>query len=118
MSHTRATLIVGGIVLAVVVALSFNSARTEGRPTRADKDRAAVQIASDRVSHQQVADAWTQMKVFNARPMDELLKTFPLPHRSTYEDGDGIVLVFDGHGGTCIDFRSGPNEGTVSARRC
>jgi hypothetical protein len=117
MSHTRATLIVCGIVLAVIVALSFNSARTEGRPSRADH-RAAIQTASDRVTHTQIADAWTQMKLFNGRPMDELLKTFPVPHRSTYEDGDGIVLVFDGHGDTCIDLLSRPNERTVTARRC
>jgi hypothetical protein len=118
MSHTRATLIASGILLAAIVALSVNSARTEGSPTRSDKDRAAIGAAADRVTHTQIADAWTQMKLFDARPMDEILRTFPLPHRTTYENGDGIVLVFDGHGDTCIDFLSRPNESTVSARRC
>jgi hypothetical protein len=66
-SHARAAAIVSGVVLAAIVALSANTAMTD-RPTRSEEDRAAVEAAADRLTHRQIADAWTQTKLANGRP--------------------------------------------------
>jgi hypothetical protein len=115
MSHTRAAVMLSGVVLAAIVALSFV---TKPRATVSEKDRAAVEEAADRLTHKQIADAWTQTKLGNTRPMQDIKRTFPFPPRTVYEDGAAIILVFAGHNQTCIDFRTQPDEGIVSARHC
>ena len=94
MSHTRAALILSGVVLA------------------------AIEAAADRLTHTQIADAWTQTKLGNHQPLQDIQRAFPFPARTIHEDGPGIILVFAAHGQTCIDFVSHPQESIVSARRC
>jgi hypothetical protein len=77
-----------------------------------------VEAAANQLTHQQIADAWTQMKLGNARPMQDIKRTFPFPPRTVYEDGSGIVLVFASHDQTCIDFVSHPQESIVKSRNC
>jgi hypothetical protein len=115
MSHTRAAVIASGVVLAAIVALS---AVTAERPTQLEKDRAAVEQAADRLTHPQIADAWTQTKLGHPEPLADIKRTFPLPTRTIYEDGPGIVLVFTGHNQTCVDFVSRPQASIVRSRRC
>jgi len=115
MSHTRAALIVSGVVLAAIVALSAIPA---ARPTRSERGRAAVEAAADRLTHQQILKAWTQTKSGDPQPLEDIKQTFPFPARTIYEDGPGLVLVFAGHDQTCIDFVSHPQESIVSARHC
>jgi hypothetical protein len=113
MSHTKAADILCGVVLAAIVALSFI---IKPRPAQAERDWAAVEMAADRLTHQQIADAWTQMKLGNARPMQDIKRTFPFPPRTVYEDGAAIILIFVGYSQTCIDFRTQPDGSIVSAR--
>jgi hypothetical protein len=104
-------------VLAGVAALSaVNHHPTTGR--HIERERAAVQSTAWRFTHQQIADAWTEAKIGNAEPLRDIQRAFPLPVRTVYEDGSGIVFTFAGHGGDCIDFTSGPERSIVSARHC
>ncbi len=85
---------------------------------RTERERAAVQAAADQLTHQQIAEAWTQTKLGNGRLLAEIERTFPLPVRTVQEDGGGIVFTFLGHDTTCIDFVSRPDSSIVTARRC
>jgi hypothetical protein len=94
------------------------SAVTAERPTQSERDRAAVEEAADRLTHEQIAEAWTQSKLGHTGPMQRIQETFPLPPRAVYDDGPGIVLTFAAHGRTCIDLVSHPDSSIVSARHC
>src|SRR2546423_13587605 len=101
MTRIRQVLIVAGVALVAIIALR----PTIGpRQSRSEKDRAAVEVAADRLTHQEVADAWAQSKLGNTRPMERIQKTFPLPARAVHEEGTGIVLTFTGHNETCSHF--------------
>ena len=115
MSHTRAAVVLCGVVLAAIVALSFV---TKSRPTVSEKDRAAVEEVADRLSHGQIAAAWTRSKVGDTGPMQAIKQVFPFAARTVYEDGAAIILVFAGHNDTCIDFVSQPDASIVRTRRC
>jgi hypothetical protein len=106
-----AAFIVGAVALTAV-----NHHPTHGR--RTERERAAIQAAAADVSHAQVAQAWTQLKLGNPGPLGEIEQTFPLPLRATSEDGGGIVLTFAGHDRTCVDFVSRPGSATVTSRQC
>jgi hypothetical protein len=106
-----AAFLVGAVALTAV-----NHHPTHGR--RTERERAGVEAAAARLSHPQIAGAWTQAKLGNSGPLSELRRVFPLPLRATYEDGAGIVLTFAGHDQTCIDLVSGPNGSSVTSRRC
>ena len=76
MSHTRAAFTVSGVVLAAIVVLS---AFTGEHPTRTEEDRATIEAVADQYIHQQIADAWTQMKLGNARPLEWIKGDLPSP---------------------------------------
>lgn len=105
------SVVVGAAVLAAV-----NHHPSHGR--RPARERAAVQAVADRLSRRQIADAWTQMKLANPTPLRAIQSAVPLPARSVYEDGPAIVLVFEGHEGTCVDLISRLVGNTVETRRC
>lgn len=113
LTHAKGAAIVAGIVLAGIVVLS---AVTPSGPPGPNGNRAAVKEVADRLTHEEIADAWTQSKLGRTGPMRRIQETFPLPPRAVYDDGAGIVL--DGHGQNCVDFVSYPASSIVSARRC
>jgi hypothetical protein len=114
--HTGPALTAAAVTLVAVVALSLLAPGP--RPSRAERDRAAVEAVADHFTHQQIAAAWTQMKIGNYGPLHTLERTFPVAPRTVYEDGPGIVMVFAGHNGTCVDFVSEPQASIVRTRHC
>ena len=115
MTRTRQAVFAAGVVLAGMIVYGLASSP---RPTQSEKDRASVETAADRITHQEIADAWAQTKLGNTAPMDEIKKTFPFPIRGIREEGTAIVLTFTGHNQTCIDFRTQPDGSIVSGRPC
>jgi hypothetical protein len=111
----RRVLIAIAVVLAafVVYGLVWSP-----RPTQSEKDTAAVLRAADRVTHQEIADAWAQSKLGNARPMERIGTEFPRPLLTIQDEGPDIVLTFAGHDKTCIQLRSGPDDSSVFSRPC
>jgi hypothetical protein len=106
-----AAFVVGAAALTAV-----NHHPTHGRRTA--RERAAVEAAATQLTHQQIADAWTQATLGNTQPLKDIQGTFPFPVRTVYQEGAGIVLTFVGHQETCIDFVSQPASSIVTAHRC
>jgi hypothetical protein len=106
-----AAFIVGAAALTAV-----NHHPTHGRHT--ERDRVAVEAAAAQFTHQQIADAWTQLKLANPQPLLAIEDAFPLPKRTVHEDGTGIVFTFIGHDHTCIDLVSRPDGRAVTSRHC
>jgi hypothetical protein len=106
-----AAVIVGAAVLAAV-----NHHPTTGRHTA--RQVAAVQAAGDRLTHDQIAAAWTQTKLGHSGPLQDVERTFPLATRTVQEEGPAVVLTFVGHNETCIDFISRPDGGITRTRHC
>lgn len=106
-----AAFIVGAAALTAV-----NHHPDHGR--RTERERIAVEAVAGRYTHQQIADAWTQAKLGNKQPLQEIQRSFPLPVRTVHEDEAGIVFTFFGHDTTCVDFVSHLAGRTVNARRC
>lgn len=106
-----ASVIVGAAVLAAV-----NHHPTTGRHTA--REVAAVRAAGSLLTHQQIADGWTQTRLGNSGPLEDLERTFPLAARTVQEEGPAVVITFAGHNGTCIDFISRPDAAITQARHC
>ncbi len=106
-----ASFIVGAAVLTAVSHHPDHGRRTE-------RERLAVEAVANQFTHNQISDAWTQAKLGNSRPLQEIQGSFPLPVRTVHEDGTGIVFTFIGHDMTCVDFVSHLVGSTVNARRC
>lgn len=106
-----AAFIVGAAALTAV-----NHHPDHGR--RTERERVAVEAVAGRFTHQEISDAWTQAKLGNSRPLQEIQRSFPFPVRTVHEDGTGIVFTFHGHDTTCVDFASRLAGRTVTARRC
>ena len=85
---------------------------------RTERERIAVEAVAGRFTHHQISDAWTQAKLGNSRPLQEIQGSFPLPVRTVHQDGTGIVFTFIGHNTTCVDFVSHLVGSSVNARRC
>lgn len=103
-------------LLGAAALTAVNHHPSHGR--RTERERAAVEAAAGQLTHQQIADAWSQTKLGNTQPLNDIQQTFPLPVRTVREAGVGIVFTFTGHGTTCIDFVSQPDSSIVTARGC
>jgi hypothetical protein len=106
-----AAFVVGAAALTAV-----NHHPDHGR--RTERERIAVEAVAGQFTHQQISDAWTQAKLGNSHPLEEIQQSFPLPVRTVHENGTGIVFTFTGHATKCIDFVSHLVGSTVNARRC
>jgi hypothetical protein len=106
-----AAFIVGAAALTAV-----NHHPDHGR--RTERERIAVEATAGQFTHQQISDAWTQAKLGNPQPLQDIQLSFPLPVRTVHEDGTGIVFTFVGHDSTCVDLVSHLLGSTVTARRC
>jgi hypothetical protein len=104
-----AAVVVGSAVLAAV------SHHAGGQATQA---RAVVQTAADRLTRQQIADAWTRAKLGNTTRLDDIIHGVGLRYRSTHQEDDAIILAFNGPAGRCVDLISRPEANTVRTRRC
>ena len=116
MVQTREAIGFAAVLLGVAALTAVNHHPTTGRHT--ERERAAVQSAAVRFTHQQIVDAWTEAKIGNAAPLRDIQRAFPLPVRTVYEDGSGIVFTFAGHDTNCVDFMSQAERSIVSARHC
>ena len=112
----RETIGFAAFVLGAAALTAVNHHPTTGRHTA--RERAAVEAVADRLTHQQIVDAWNQATLGNAGPLKDIQGTFPLPVRTVHQEGPGIVLTFRGHQETCIDFVSQPDRSIVTAHRC
>jgi hypothetical protein len=117
-SHTRATAIVSGLVLAAIVALSLASGNSADgtQPDRSDVE--SVQAAADRFTPQQISDAWTQITLGNADPLTTIRRPVPLRYRSAHREGDAVIISFTGRHGGCVDIVSRPDRNHVRTRTC
>jgi hypothetical protein len=116
MFQTREAIGCAAFVVGAAALAAVNHHPNHGRHT--ERERVAVEAAANRLSHQEIADAWLQAKVGNSQPLKAIQETFPLPVRTVHEDGTGIVFTFLGHETTCVDFVSRLVGSTVTARRC
>jgi hypothetical protein len=116
MVHMREAVGFAAFVVGAAALTAVNHHPNHGR--RTERERVAVEAAAGQFTHQQIADAWRQAKLGNARPLQEIQASFPLPVRTVHEDGLGIVFTFVGHDTTCVDFASHLLGRTVTARRC
>ena len=107
---------VAAVLVGAAAVAAVNHHPTTGRHTQ--RERAAVEAAGNRLTHTQVAAAWTEMKLGHDAPLHEIERTFPLPARSVHQEGAAVVLTFAGHDATCIDFVSRPDGSTVGSRHC
>jgi hypothetical protein len=103
-------------LLGAAALTAVNHHPDHGRHT--ERERRAVETAATRFTHQQIADAWTELKLSNPEPLVAIERAFPLPKWQVREEGPGILFTFLGHDDTCIDFLSAPDHRTVTARRC
>jgi hypothetical protein len=106
-----AAFIVGAAALTAV-----NHHPDHGR--RTERERIAVEAVAHQFTHSQISDAWTQAKLGNSRPLQEIQGSFPLPVRTVHEDGTGIVFTLIGHDTTCVDFVIHLVGSSVNTRRC
>jgi hypothetical protein len=116
MVHMREAVGFVAFVLGAAALTAVSHHPTHGRHT--ERERLAVEAAATQFTHEQIADAWTQLKLANPQPLLAIEHAFPLPKRSVHADGAGIVFTFIGHDHTCIDFLSQPDGRAVTARRC
>ena len=116
MVTTREGIGFAAVLLGVAALTAVNHHPTTGR--RTERERAAVEAAASRFTHQQIADAWTQTKLGHGEALSDIKQSFPLPPWQVREEGAGIVFTFLGHGTTCVDFRSEADRNTVTAHHC
>jgi len=116
MAQTREAIGFVAVLAGVAALTAVNHHPTTGR--RTERERAAVEAAASRFTHQQIADAWTQIKLGNGAPLSDIKQSFPLPAWQVREEGAGIVFTFLGHGTTCVDFTSQPDRSVVTAHHC
>jgi hypothetical protein len=116
MAQMREAVGFAAFVLGAAALTAVNHHPTHGR--RTERERAAIEAAATQLTHQQIADAWTQTKLGNPAPLKAIEAIFPLPVPTVYEEGAGIVFTFTGHGEKCIDFLSRPDRSIVTTRRC
>lgn len=110
-----------GIGVAAVVAGAAALAAVNHHPThgrRLERERAVVRAAAAQLTHDQVSDAWTQARLGATAALSAIAGAIDLPHLSTHEEGDAIVVTFDGHGDHCVDLVSRPDANRVRTRRC
>ena len=116
MSQLREAVGFAAFVVGAAVIAAVNHHPNHGR--RTERERAAVAAAATAFTHEQIAAAWTQLKLANPEPLVAIERAFPLPRRTVHENGGGIVFTFTGHDDTCIDFLTRPDHRAVTARRC
>lgn len=75
-----AAFIVGAAALTAV-----NHHPDHGR--RTERERIAVEAVAGQYTHHQISDAWTQAKLGNRKPLQDIQRAFPLPVRTVHEAG-------------------------------
>ena len=104
-------------VLAGAAALTaVNHHPTHGR--RLERERAAVQVVADQLTHDQISDASKQARFGATAALSAIAAAIDLRHLSTHQEGDAIILTFDGHGHRCLDLVSRPEANRVRSRKC
>jgi hypothetical protein len=116
MVHMREAIGFVAFIVGAAALAAVNHHPNHGR--RTERERFAIEAAAGRLSHQEIADAWSQAKLGNSEPLKAIQQTFPLRVRTVHEDGTGIVFTFLGHETTCVDFASHLVGRTVTAHRC
>ena len=110
-----------GIGAAAVVAGAAALAAVNHHPThgrRLERDRAAVQVVAHQLTHEQISDAWTQARLGDTAALSAIAEAIDLRYLSIHQEGDAVVLTFDGHGQNCVDLVSGPDANRVRSRQC
>lgn len=103
-------------VLLVVSAIDLVVGDSGTDPTAQDQE--LVETAARRLSHQAIADAWSEIRRGNAAPLDAIKEQVPLGFRAAHDRGDSVILTFGGTRGGCVDLVSSPATMTVRGRRC
>jgi hypothetical protein len=107
--------LIGAAVIAVAAAATGASHRAHAD---GERSRDLVETAAAQFTHLAINDAWMQMKLGNAVPLDALRQSVALRYLATHEDGDAVILTFAGHRNTCVDLISRPLANTVETRHC
>ena len=112
----RETIGATAVIVGAAVLAAVNHHPTHGR--RIARERAAVQAAADHLTHDQIADAWMQARLGATGALTAIAGAIDLRHLSTHQDGDAIILTFEGRSDRCIDLVSRPDRNTVENRNC
>ena len=106
-----ASVVAGAAVLAAVSHHPTDAGRLQ-------RERAAVRAAADHITHQQIADAWMQARLGATAALTAIAAGVDLDYLSTHQDGDAIILTFQGRRGRCVDLVSQPDANTIRTRPC
>ena len=104
-------------VLAGAAALTaVNHHPTHGR--RLERQRSAVQVAADQLTHDEISDAWAQARFGATAALSAIAGAIDLRYLSAHQEGGAVILTFDGHGPNCVDLISRPDTNRVRSRKC
>ena len=117
MNHTTLATLTAAGAFGLVLILSLVSGN-RGGAGRDIRGREIVQAAANRLSYGQISDAWIQIRLGNAGPLNEIRHGVALRYRATHQEGDAVILSFAGRSRRCIDLVSRPDANTVQTRRC
>ena len=105
---------VGAVAVVVGAAtLAAVSHHAGGQGTHA---RRAVQSAADRLSYQEVSDAWARVKSGDSSRLNGIVHGVGLPYRAVHQEGDAVILSFASREGVCVDLVARPAAKTVRTR--
>jgi hypothetical protein len=113
----RAEIAVVAAAIAVVIVLAITDLGSEQQQAER-RDVEAVQRAAERLGYQTVRDAWEQASVGANSALTSIVEAIDVRYLSTYQDGDAVILTFQGRSGACIDLVSRPAANTVEIRDC
>ena len=104
------------VLVGVVVLAGISHQPNHGR--RLERERMAVQAAADQLTHDQIADAWMQARLGATAALTGITEAVGVRYRSTYQDDDAIILVFESGSGRCMGLISRPAAKTIETRHC
>ena len=105
---------VGSVAVVVGAAtLAAVSHHAGGQGTHA---RRAVRTAADRLSYQDVSDAWARVKAGDPSGLDGIVHGVGLPYRAAHQEGDAVILTFASREGVCVDLVARPAAKTDTTR--
>ena|SRR5688500_12738268 len=104
------------VLVGVVVLSAISHQPNHGR--RSERERIAVQVAADHLTHDQIADAWMQARLGATAVLTAITEAVGVRYLSTHQEDDAIILTFAGRAGHCVDLLSRPAGNSVAIRAC
>jgi hypothetical protein len=109
---------VGFVSFVVGAAILTGVNHHPGPDPRLVRDRAALQVAADYLTHDQIADAWSQASLGATAALTGIADAVDLRYVTGHEEGEAIILTFAAHEARCLDLVSTPDANAVETRHC